>query len=71
MKHATNIIRVAAKWNPLGNFAVAGKQVPMGNNGPKFLINGYFVTDRMLHTPSVNLMENNGERKMRAGFCGR
>ena len=22
MKHATNIIRVAAKWNPLGNFAL-------------------------------------------------
>ena len=63
MKHATNIIRVAAKWNPLGNFALVGKQVPMGNNGPKLLINGYFVTDRTPHTSSVNLTANDSEKK--------
>ena len=70
-QHNSSCCKMEPPWQLRLNLAVAGKQVPMGTNGPKFLINGYFVTDRTLHTSSVNLTANNGGKKMRAGFRGR
>ena len=70
-QHNSSCCRMEPPWQLRLDLAVAGKQVPMRNNGRQFLINGYFVTDRTLHMSSVNLTENNGEKKMRAGFCGR
>ena len=50
-------------WQLGLDLAVAGKQVPMGNKGPKLLINGYFVTDQTPHTSSVKLTANNRQKK--------
>ena len=62
-QHNSSCCKMETPWQLCLGLAVVGKQVPMGNNRPKFLINGYFVTDRTLYTSSVNLMANNGEKK--------
>ena len=61
-QHNSSCCKMEPPWQLRLDLAMAGKQVPMGNNGPKFLINGYFVTDRTLHTSSVNLTANNRQK---------